>query len=78
MGAKLYHSIHARGERVEDVLKEFEAKADAQNGEVIAQEGNSASEIIAKSSNGVVHTDLEDGEVDESESSAQAVNDVSQ
>lgn len=77
MGAKLYHSIHARGERVEDVLKEFEAKDDTQNGQAVAGEGNPGDAENAKPANGVVSDELEDGELeDESEPNLQAANDV--
>ena len=42
---KLYHGIHARGERVEDVLREYEAEAEtaAENERLIPDESNASS-----------------------------------
>ncbi len=58
---KLYHSIHARGERVEDVIKDMEA-----NKECLISNGSSlAGEATNTEANGAVVEDLEDGELEE-------------
>lgn len=65
---KLYHSINARGERVEDVLKEFEEreKADvrAGNGELEVDRNDSVHPSDRGQTNGALAEDLEEGEVE--------------
>lgn len=57
----MYHSIHARGENVEDVVKAMEAKGEHvdSRGEALA-EGPTTTEA-----NGATGEDLEDGELEE-------------
>lgn len=57
----MYHSIHARGENVEDVIKAMEAKGEQvdSRGEVLAG-GPTTTEA-----NGATEEDLEDGELEE-------------
>ncbi|KAK0514208.1 hypothetical protein JMJ35_002825 [Cladonia borealis] len=66
---KLYHSIHARGERVEDVIKDVEAgskEADT-NGTNITQ-----SELPLQT-NDTMSEELEDGELEEEAENGQVV-----
>ena len=63
---KLYHSIHARGERIEDVLKKFEkeeADAEAGIGEVV-KNNDSVDASGGEQTNGAPAEDLEEGEVE--------------
>ncbi|KAL8743143.1 MAG: hypothetical protein Q9184_008150 [Pyrenodesmia sp. 2 TL-2023] len=57
---QLYHSIHARGERVEDVLREAEAAEGTLPNEG-EKSGHSPSDIV----NGLHSENLEDGEVED-------------
>ncbi|KAL8718071.1 MAG: hypothetical protein Q9225_004754 [Loekoesia sp. 1 TL-2023] len=58
---QLYHSIHARGERVEDILKEAEASE-----EVISGSDQGAGDPPSDLVNGLPHPeDLEDGEIED-------------
>ncbi|KAL8949453.1 MAG: hypothetical protein Q9222_004440 [Ikaeria aurantiellina] len=58
---QLYHSIHARGERVEDVLKEAEESEDMTLDDTTIN-GNPSSDAV----NGLPHSeDLEDGELED-------------
>ncbi|KAL8930219.1 MAG: hypothetical protein Q9208_000836 [Pyrenodesmia sp. 3 TL-2023] len=61
---QLYHSIHARGERVEDVLKEAEAAEESLPNER-EKSGHPPSDIV----NGLHSEDLEDGEVEDGQPS---------
>ncbi|MCJ1298919.1 hypothetical protein MMC08_001710 [Hypocenomyce scalaris] len=56
---KLYHSIHARGERVEDVLQEIEAQEEGGSGDIPTSTG------AAEHVDGIDREMLEDGELDE-------------
>ena len=56
---KLYHSIHARGERVEDVLRAAEAEKSSDDGET------SIGENITNPENGINQENLEDGELED-------------
>lgn len=58
---QLYHSIHARGERVEDVIKSFEAdeKTILANGTALPREA------VNIGTNDAMPEDLEDGELEE-------------
>lgn len=59
---KLYHSIHARGERVEDVIQDTEAEEEeGDNGDVQMNEQAAPFDMDIKDE------DLEDGEVDDHE-----------
>ncbi|KAI4179897.1 MAG: hypothetical protein L6R41_007576 [Letrouitia leprolyta] len=58
---QLYHSIHARGERVEDVLRDAQ---DSQ--EVVTISNGTAEELSPGLTNGLPHSDeFEDGEIEE-------------
>ncbi|KAL8725815.1 MAG: hypothetical protein Q9181_006270, partial [Wetmoreana brouardii] len=58
---QLYHSIHARGERVEDVLKQAEASERTDTNGV-----EPGAELSTEAANGVLHSeDLEDGEMED-------------
>ncbi|KAL8932876.1 MAG: hypothetical protein Q9211_006079 [Gyalolechia sp. 1 TL-2023] len=58
---QLYHSIHARGERVEDVLRDAE---DSQ--EVVTNSNGNAGQLSSSLTNGRHHSeDVEDGEIEE-------------
>lgn len=62
---KLYHSIHARGERVEDVLKENEEKNEVSGEALIVNMDDSVSMSANRHDNDNVPSELEDGEVEE-------------
>ena len=57
--SQLYHSIHARGERVEDVVRALEMEED--------REGSGAPEADKNShrKNGMDEAEMEDGELEE-------------
>lgn len=57
----MYHSIHARGERVEDVIKEMELSGVG----VLPHYSTLPGESNTAEVNGVVAEDLEDGELAE-------------
>ncbi|KAL2042228.1 hypothetical protein N7G274_004716 [Stereocaulon virgatum] len=69
---KLYHSIHARGERVEDVIKDVEAGAQevALNGDTADNGG-----APAQSHDPIVE-ELEEGELEEEPESSQTYIDI--
>ncbi|MCJ1256967.1 hypothetical protein MMC24_004792 [Lignoscripta atroalba] len=56
---KLYHSINARGERVEDILQEELTRDDSISGNGLV------SEAVPMDTNGVNHETLEDGELED-------------
>ncbi|MCJ1361566.1 hypothetical protein MMC16_000666 [Acarospora aff. strigata] len=59
---KLYHSIHARGEKVEDVIRE------AEDGNSVMDDGQTQEEPIdTNGNNGQDQDVLEDGELDDQE-----------
>lgn len=66
---KLYHSIHARGERVEDVLKEIQQKPEVSGEALTANTADSVSVSEYRHDNGNgncnVSDGLEDGELEE-------------
>lgn len=62
---KLYHSIHARGERVEDVIKEIQAKNETSGEVLTVKTGNSVSVSAYTRDNGNASNELEDGEVED-------------
>ncbi|KAL8896031.1 MAG: hypothetical protein Q9207_007906 [Kuettlingeria erythrocarpa] len=57
---QLYHSIHARGERVEDVLKEAEAAEES-----LAIKAEKAGHLSSDTVNGLHSEGLEDGELED-------------
>ncbi|KAL8934003.1 MAG: hypothetical protein Q9216_006119 [Gyalolechia sp. 2 TL-2023] len=58
---QLYHSIHARGERVEDVLRDAEASQ-----ELVTDSSGTAEKLPSSLTNGIPHSaDFEDGEIEE-------------
>ena len=57
--AQLYHSINARGERVEDILQEELTRDDSISGNGLV------SEAVPMDTNGVNHETLEDGELED-------------
>ncbi|KAL8638265.1 MAG: hypothetical protein Q9228_004573, partial [Teloschistes exilis] len=60
---QLYHSIHARGERVEDVLKQAEASEEDSN-HIHGDLDHSLNQLPSEPANGLpLSEDLEDGEV---------------
>ena len=59
---KLYHSIHAHGERVEDVIRE--AEAEEEEGDIGDVRVNEQAAPFAKD---IEDEELEDGEVDDYE-----------
>ena len=62
---KLYHSIHARGERVEDVMKEIQEKNETSGKVLAVNMGDSVSMTASRHDNGNVSNELEDGEFEE-------------
>ena len=68
---QLYHSIHARGERVEDVIKDLET-----NNEDISHLENPGIGNLPVEANSTLALDLEDGELDEEVTGAGATNDA--
>ena len=66
---KLYHSIHARGERVEDVLREAERQSDtnaeARVGDTVMNGNDMDHQGSANQIGDVPAEELEDGEVEE-------------
>ncbi|KAL9129100.1 MAG: hypothetical protein Q9175_007389 [Cornicularia normoerica] len=65
---KLYHSIHARSERVEDVIEE----AEVQERDVHMSEDDLRLAAAGMQTNGISSGELEDGELEEEPKSAQA------
>ncbi|KAL8691190.1 MAG: hypothetical protein Q9218_003540 [Villophora microphyllina] len=62
---QLYHSIHARGERVSDILKQAEASEENQT-DVHQDLSQSHDGLLAEAANGLPFSeDLEDGEVED-------------
>ncbi|KAF6238175.1 hypothetical protein HO173_003809 [Letharia columbiana] len=61
---KLYHSIHARGERVEDVIKE--AEVEMQDAHMTEDDLRKAATDMQ--TNGIPSEELEDGELEEDKS----------
>ncbi|MCJ1452655.1 hypothetical protein MMC28_002998 [Mycoblastus sanguinarius] len=71
---KLYHSIHARGERVEDVIKDAEAGAeDTSTKEALYPEVETTT-----GAHGVVSEELEDGELEDGELEEVKIDDITQ
>ncbi|KAL8767670.1 MAG: hypothetical protein Q9194_005923 [Teloschistes cf. exilis] len=62
---QFYHSIHARGERVEDVLKQAEASEEDSN-HIHGDLDHSLNQLPSEPANGLpLSEDLEDGEVED-------------
>ena len=69
---QLYHSIHARGERVEDVIRETDVNSES----VDLNDISNDEEESRGGADRTVLEDLEDGELDEGLEDAEAMNDA--
>ena len=63
---QFYHSIHARGERVEDAIKEVEAEEQKKH----LDESDLRPAAAGMQTNGISSEELEDGELEEEAESA--------